>query len=79
VKLTISHTSERADSKFIEAVSGARSSKADCRSAGAPRMNRQPLQVVSPTLTVFFQATRDADAFDEFKKIGRSTSIVPLA
>jgi hypothetical protein len=46
VQLTINHTSERADSIFIEAVSVARASKADCRSAGAPRMNRQALEVV---------------------------------
>ncbi|MBV8088722.1 MAG: hypothetical protein JO139_03975 [Alphaproteobacteria bacterium] len=46
MKLTISHTSERTDAKFIEAVSKARASKADCRSVGAPRMNLQPLEVV---------------------------------
>jgi hypothetical protein len=74
VKLTISHTIERADSKFVEAVfdGWAGSSKADCRIGGAPRMNPQRLEVVIADTDGIFPARRDPCALDEFKKIDRS-------
>jgi hypothetical protein len=67
--------SKGADSKFIEAVSGAGSRKADCRSAGAPRTNWQPWRLSSPAYGIF-PARRDPRLLDEFKKIDRSTPIV---
>jgi hypothetical protein len=78
VKLTISHTIERADSKFVEAVfdGWAGSSKADCRIGGAPRMNPQRLEVVIADTDGIFPARRDPCALDEFKKIDRSMPIV---